>query len=125
MVLSNQIAVPASTKNNLNHAPIKWPSLSNVEMTNKILFFKTCVHSSHRDVVTGKTRKLVKTEMNERLKSLFKKVKRAVNAVGGNNLCKKYLWIKVTDHKSITILKVSLLSTCKYALCGTNNRQNH
>ena len=57
--------------------------------------------------MTGKNGNVRKTEKNTRLKSLFKKVKRAVNAVGGNNRQKKYLWVKVTDHKSKMIIKVN------------------
>ena len=63
--------------------------------------------------MTGKTGKILKPEKNARLKSLFKKVKRAVNTVDENNRRQKYVCVKVFNHKSKTILKVSQLSICK------------
>ena len=67
----------------------------------------TCLFHPCSNVVTGKTGHLTRPEKNARLKALFKKVKRSVNAVGGSNHRKKYLWVKVTEHKSKTIIKVS------------------
>ena len=71
--------------------------------------FTTCLFYNRSDVVTGKTGNITKPEKNARLKALFKKVKQAVDAVGGNNRRKKYLWVKVTDRKSKTIIRVSPL----------------
>ena len=61
------------------------------------------------DVIPGKFLRGVTTaEKNERRKQLFKKIKRNVIAVGGNNRRKKLIYKKFTDHKNRTKKKVSL-----------------
>ena len=47
-------------------------------------------------------------EKNARRKKLFKKIKRNVSAVGGNNRKKKAIYKKFMDHKNRTKEKVSI-----------------
>ena len=56
-------------------------------------------------------------EKNARRKKLFKKIKRNVNAVGGNNRRKKAIYKKFTDYKNRSKDKVSLNVNIHEVIC--------
>ena len=59
------------------------------------------------DVIPDKnTKGMSNAEKNKRRRKLFLKMKRNVNATGGNNRRKKSLFYKFTDHKNCTKDKV-------------------
>ena len=65
-------------------------------------------------MIPGKiVRGVTTAEKNARRKKLFKKIKRNVNAVGGNNRRKKAIYKKFTDHKNRTKEKVSITWNCE------------
>ena len=60
-------------------------------------------------MIPGKiVRGVTTAEKNARRKKLFKKIKRNVNAVGGNNRRKKAIYKKFTDDKNRPKEKVSI-----------------